>query len=265
MKYEIVPELTKVENGVTLHRIRALKSFSYYKPTHINTDTVYAIGSEKIKEEYIDEDGEYFEYDQEPNNPCRTSVHYDVNKGDLGGWVENGSNLSQSGNCWIADEATVYGNASVTDNAVITEHANVREDAKVSGCVVAKEYANIFGNAALSGNACISGRASIKDEAIVSGFYVFISGDSVIEHSSQILGIDKDDKFGFAESAAIKIEDEVHIFGHAQIGAYVELSDITKVHGNAKISGVIASGESDICGDININGNVNIRDGRLTT
>lgn len=37
----------------------------------------------------------------------------DVHQGDLGGWVEHEGNLSHDGNCWVADNAAVFGNANV--------------------------------------------------------------------------------------------------------------------------------------------------------
>ncbi len=48
-----------------------------------------------------------------------------VKAGDLGGYIEDGSNLSQCGKCWIHDDAVVYnggkvcGDAQVRDSAVI--------------------------------------------------------------------------------------------------------------------------------------------------
>jgi len=42
----------------------------------------------------------------------------DVKKGQLGGWIEKESNLSQEGNCWIYNEAKQYGNSVRSENAV---------------------------------------------------------------------------------------------------------------------------------------------------
>ena len=48
-----------------------------------------------------------------------------VKPGDLGGWLEKESNLSQDGNAWVygnawvSDDARVYGNARVSDDAVV--------------------------------------------------------------------------------------------------------------------------------------------------
>ena len=32
----------------------------------------------------------------------------DIDKGDLGGWIEKESNLSHEGTCWVFDSAMVY-------------------------------------------------------------------------------------------------------------------------------------------------------------
>lgn len=39
--------------------------------------------------------------------------HQDIKKGDLDGYVESERNLSQYDNCWIYDNAIVFGNAKV--------------------------------------------------------------------------------------------------------------------------------------------------------
>lgn len=36
-----------------------------------------------------------------------------VKAGDFGGYIEDESNLSQDGNCWVSDSAKVYGNAKI--------------------------------------------------------------------------------------------------------------------------------------------------------
>ena len=40
-----------------------------------------------------------------------------VKKGDLGGYIENYNNLPQEGNCWIYDNAKVFGNSKIYDDA----------------------------------------------------------------------------------------------------------------------------------------------------
>lgn len=70
-----------------------------------------------------------------------------VKEGDLGGYVENESNLSHSGDAWV------YGNAWVYDNARVYGEARVYGNARVYG------EAWVYGNAWVSDNARVSGDA----------------------------------------------------------------------------------------------------------
>lgn len=61
-----------------------------------------------------------------------------IHNGDIGGWIEKESNLSQSDCCWVYgnaevcgdaqvyDNAEVYGDAQVYDNAYIGKNANIQ-------------------------------------------------------------------------------------------------------------------------------------------
>jgi hypothetical protein len=70
----------------------------------------------------------------------------DVKKGDLGGWIEKESNLSQYENCWVYENACVFEEARVFEEACVYGEARVFENACVS------EEACVFGEACLSGN-----------------------------------------------------------------------------------------------------------------
>ena len=56
----------------------------------------------------------------------------DVEKGELGGYVEKEENLSHSGNAWVYDDARVSGNAWVYDDARVYGNAWVSGNAEVS-------------------------------------------------------------------------------------------------------------------------------------
>ena len=56
-----------------------------------------------------------------------------VEKGELGGYVEKEDNLCHSGNAWVTGNAKVYGNARVYSNADVSGNAKVTGNAKVSG------------------------------------------------------------------------------------------------------------------------------------
>ena len=42
-----------------------------------------------------------------------------VSAGNIGGYIESKNNLSQEDNCWVYDDAKVYGNTIVCDNAMV--------------------------------------------------------------------------------------------------------------------------------------------------
>ena len=57
---------------------------------------------------------------------------YDVNKGELGGYIESENNLSHDGSCWVYDEACVFDKAMVKNNARILDKAIIKGNIMVS-------------------------------------------------------------------------------------------------------------------------------------
>ena len=104
-----------------------------------------------------------------------------VRKGDKGGFIENESNLSQRGDCWVYDDAMVcgnadvYGNAKVYDDALVCDDAQVYDNAEVYnnariyGCAFVYGDAEVFGDAFVYDNATISSNANVCDNAMVRG------------------------------------------------------------------------------------------------
>ena len=83
----------------------------------------------------------------------RNIPRYGVRSGDLGGWIEAESNLSQDGDAWVGGEAWVYGNALVCGDAVVCGDARVCGNALVCGDAEVKsvrDYA-VFKNGWSSG------------------------------------------------------------------------------------------------------------------
>ena len=78
---------------------------------------------------------------------------YGVRAGDIGGWIEAESNLSQYGDAWVSDDARVYGNAWVYGNAVVCGDAKVYGEAVVCGDAGVYGDARVYGNAGVCGNA----------------------------------------------------------------------------------------------------------------
>ena len=111
-----------------------------------------------------------------------------VKKGDLGGYVQSEDNLAHEGDCWVGDNAKIYGNARVFGDAQVLREAIVSGDARVYGNAEILGHAHIFGSAEVFGNAivgnyaCVSGNsrvfgtacvystAYIRDEEVTNGY-----------------------------------------------------------------------------------------------
>lgn len=74
----------------------------------------------------------------------------DVQKGNLGGWVESEENLSHDGDCWIFGNGEVYGNGRVSGNGKVSGNGRVYDNGWVS------DDGWVFGNAKIGFNAYIS-------------------------------------------------------------------------------------------------------------
>ena len=129
----------------------------------------------------------------------------DVKAGQLGGWVEKETNLSQAGNCFIYDDAVVCDDAVVVEAAVVKDQAVVKDNARVEEYAVARHhamvrdfavvrnYALVEDEALIAGNAIIEERAVVKDctfvegNAVVAG-YVIIMDDVVVCDDAVVKG-----------------------------------------------------------------------------
>ena len=69
----------------------------------------------------------------------------DVKKGELGGWIEDYSNLAQTDNSWPYEGAMVYGNAEVCGGAKVHDHCQVYGDVEVANGVL------VFGDLHIGG------------------------------------------------------------------------------------------------------------------
>ena len=144
-----------------------------------------------------------------------------VKSGDIGGYIESEQNLSHKGNCWIAEDAMVYGDAEVFGDAQVYGNARVYGRAVIYGSARVFDNAQIFEDASVDGNAMVYGNANIYNGA--SAFeYAEVYGDAKM----------------YGNSIA---------FGRSSICGSSLVSGNSCVYGNAKILG-----DSEIRGDVSI-------------
>lgn len=165
-----------------------------------------------------------------------------VKTGDLGGFIEKESNLSQRGNCWICDDARVSGAAWICDsaeiygNARVYGNAQVSGDAKVFSDAVICDDAEIFGNAFIYGKARVYGDTDIYGNARVYG-NAFIYGNTQIFGRARVRG--NAEIFDKA-----KVGDDAEIFDNAKVFNSAVVYDNAKVYGNARVYGY-----ASVCGN----------------
>lgn len=146
-----------------------------------------------------------------------------IKAGDLGGWVESESNLSQDGNCWVSSDAVVCGSANVYGDAQVCGNAEVFGNAIVCG------DARVFGNAEVFGNAIVYDNANVYDDAQVYG-------DANVYDGAWVY-------------------DDAEVSGGAKIYGNAVVCGDAQVYGKALISGMAwVCGDAIVCGDARVFG-----------
>ena len=149
------------------------------------------------------------------------ATNIEIRAGQLGGFVQSESNLSQDGTCWVNTNAQVYGNARINSNAFITGNTQVYGNS----CIYGKAF--VSGNAKIYDDTCIDGNCYIRENAVISenahiGGYASISGNARIYGDANVTG------------GAI-VTGNAHIFGEAYINSSSYISGEAIVCGKAQI------------------------------
>lgn len=101
---------------------------------------------------------------------------FNVSAGDLGGWIESETNLSQNDEAWIYEDscvyehAYVYGNAKVSKCSYISGHAHIYDNAIIENSDVC-DNAQVFGNAYVI-KSYINGHTQVFDNTTLDSSHV---------------------------------------------------------------------------------------------
>ncbi len=164
----------------------------------------------------------------------------DVKKGDLGGYIENESNLSHEGNCWVYNKARVFQNARVFGNAKVKSF-----------------FVDVYGNAQIYGNAIFEGM-TLKDNAKLSG-NAHANNAVVIEGNAQIYDNARVTDHAHISDNAV-ICDDAHVGGNAKISGSAYICDESRVFDDAVICDALISGSSYIHSNASLTANEDICD-----
>jgi carbonic anhydrase/acetyltransferase-like protein (isoleucine patch superfamily) len=145
------------------------------------------------------------------------TVFLSVEKGDIGGYIQKGSNLEHDGRAWIFPSAMVYGNAIISYDAVVYDTARVFDNAIV------------FNSAQVYGNAMVFGVAMVRGESQVYG-NALIYGDARIRDFSRVFG-------------------NAQVYGDARVNEMVRVFGNSLIHGDAYLEGDGLYVDVDLSGD----------------
>ncbi len=113
----------------------------------------------------------------------------DVKEGELGGYVGSEKNLSQSGDCWIYDDACAFDEAQIKDNArvydnamvygvgLVHDNARIYGNSQVFGCAYVRNNTNVLDNAKVHGNCIVCGNVIVYGDANID-CYTFTDKDT---------------------------------------------------------------------------------------
>lgn len=99
--------------------------------------------------------------------------------GTLGGFIEDESNLSQEGTCWVYEEAAIYGHSMVTEKAWVGGSSRVYGHSIIRGNCCIDDVA-VIRNSEIKGDAVIREAAIICESSIGGG--AKISGNARLEY-----------------------------------------------------------------------------------
>ena len=149
----------------------------------------------------------------------------DVEKGELGGWVENYNNLSQLGIAWV------YGDALVYDNAKIYHDASVYDNAQIYDSAMVYDNAQVFGNAKIYNDVHVYDNVWVYDNATIYGNARFYDNAKVYGNA--------------LVNDSVCLFDNAQVYGDASVCGNVIVRDIAKVYGDSDIQGNIFIREND--------------------
>ena len=110
-----------------------------------------------------------------------------VKAGDIGGYVQSETNLSQDGYAWAYEDSMIYDRAHVSGDAMIMRRAIICDNARVSGRALIGDDAQAFSMAHAHGDSRVCGTARIHGNSEVSG-RALISGDGRLSGNVHVCG-----------------------------------------------------------------------------
>jgi hypothetical protein len=93
----------------------------------------------------------------------------DVKRGELGGFVTHANNLSQSGDCWVYNNAKMYDNSAIYDNSVMYDFSIMRDKAVMYDDSAMYNFSQMHNNSSMWGNSEMHDNSAMWDDSSMWG------------------------------------------------------------------------------------------------
>ena len=156
----------------------------------------------------------------------------DVNKGDLGGWVQYEENLSQQGNCWLYDDSKCMDESRVTDNSIMRDFTEMYNCSKMHDYSKMYDYSKMHNYSKMYSDSIIYDYSKMYDHARMFA-------DSAMFGASEMH--DYSEMHGSSRMHGSMLKDKEKL--HGELFSIVEkFIDIVNPKGRM-ITGVLKNGE----------------------
>lgn len=145
-----------------------------------------------------------------------------ADEGEIGGWIEKESNLSQKGEAWVSGNSCVYENAVVEGDACTMHDTEICGESQIYGKTLIMEKAKVCGKSRVCGHAVITDRATVQGQALICE-HSEISGKASVGDEASVSG-----KSRICENASIRGKSMIHdsyIAGESQVCGNILLSN----------------------------------------
>jgi UDP-3-O-[3-hydroxymyristoyl] glucosamine N-acyltransferase len=198
---------------------------------------------------------------------------HNVKKGDLGGFLRFPSNLSQSGDSWVADDAVIGGTESiVAQNALVCDSALVK-DSYIGRDTIISGNARVIGSSLVGTGILIGENANLK-KVDINGKAITINGHAQVERLTITIQayhisigeharITNTNKNLVIAGHTIQIEGNAHLDNCSFIsGSLMTLSNDCVLKDGVQLNGknIKVSGASSIEGNIAVGHDVELTD-----
>ena len=161
----------------------------------------------------------------------------EVNKGDLGGFVENKNNLSHYGNCWIYDDAKamdnsriydnsrMYDNSEMHDNSVMCDYSKMYDESKMYNNSKMYNKSRMRGDSRMHGdsrmfdNSAMYNNSEMYNKSRMHGYSIMFDYSRMFDNSAMY------DNSVMYNNSELKNNDKLYSKLVSRVDAFIEISN----------------------------------------